>query len=402
MIWRNYGKINLFFLAFGFVLAFDAAVKAQNTSNAVPPPQNKIVKWTLLSGDNNDFFFSMPEGSNLFVDSNFRLNDVFDARVDSYKRITRSINGVFLSVTMYQGAARNVSRLLLKDEYQKIKALKEGSGNLNLFSTVKDKYSYQEKTRQSAEINSGIIISTAFYENIVDVNQTQIKVAAENNQNFTFEQKNAIDEERNGFECNLFVFKSPGYVGEKQYYLFQNRLYVIEAFARSENNSIFRSFLDSIRLVKGNVVAAPNSSKAAEDFAQAKMKLPPNILERSFDEAYLNQIVSAGEITKQPKINFVPMPAATRTNSIFDDLSAQIRIAFRYKIKLTFLANGKIGEVEVLNRNIQKSAPISDSTVRKFEENTIKAFKNTNFIPAEKDGKAVSTQKIIEYQLEIQ
>lgn len=389
-------------MAFVVVLAISAPVHSQTAANVVSgAPQNWFAKWTLLNGDGNDFFFAMPEGSSLFVDSNFRLNDVFDARVDSYKQITRSINGVFLSVTLYKGAARDVARILLKEESQKIKALKEKQAGANLFSIVKNKYSYQEKTRQSAEIMSGIILTTTLNEKL-EAKPEIVKIAAQPDQTITFEQKNAPDEERNGFECNFFVFKSPEYVSEKQYYLYQNSLYVVEATARTETNSIFRSFLDSIRLVKGNVVLSPNQAKPAEDFAQAKMKLPPQILERNFDEAYLSQVKSIGEITKQSKINFVPMPAATRTNSIFDDISSQIKIGFRYKLKLTLLANGKVGEIEVLERNIQKSAPISDATVKKFEENTVKAFKNANFIPAEKDGKAVSTQKIVEYLLEIQ
>lgn len=390
-------------LALSLILMFSVNLNAQNLQAVTTAPQNKIVKWMLLNGEGNDFFFAMPEGSSLFIDSNFRLNDVYDARVNSFKRITRSINGVFLSVTLYQGAAKDISKILLKEEYQKVKALKDGQNGASIFSVVKDKYSYQEKIRQGGDVRSGIILSTALYENPESAKKETVKsVSFDASQAIVFEQKNAVNDDRNGFECNFFTVKSPEYVGAKQYYLFQNNIYVVEALARAESNSIYRSFLESIRLVKNNAVVSPNLSKPAEDFAQAKLKLPPPILERNFDEAYLGQLNPVEELNKQPKINFVPTPVATKTNSIFDNVSEQIRIVFRYKLRLTLLANGKVGDVKVLTKNLQKSAPISDETARKFEENIVKAFKSANFIPAEKDGKAVSTEKVIEYQLEIQ
>ncbi len=285
--------LNLIFLAPSFV--------------AFSQTEEKKVKWQSFSGKNDEFYFQMLEGFQVFTDGNFvtKTKDGNKAQIDSRRTLARYINGVVLMLEFYEGDAKDIETALT--ERQKGKLIK--------------------------------------------------------------------NELVNGFQFKSYVEKTPEFVWETQYFSLKKRLYVLQAVSRADNNQIVRNFLESVRLVNQKQFAAPNSTKNVKpDSLTVLPEIVENLPERVDDSQPLQEKSDRSVI-----ILYRPRPR-------FSAAARQARLSGNVKMKVLFSSSGKITKVEVVS-----------SSGRELDEAAIKAAEQIQFLPAEKDGKLVSTFKTIEY-----
>ncbi len=238
----------------------------------------------------------------------------------------------------------------------------------NYFTKTKDGNQAQVDSRCTlARYINGVVLMLEFYEGDAKDIETAL----------TERQKGKLikNELVNGFQFKSYVEKTPEFVWETQYFSLKKRLYVLQVVSRADNNQIVRNFLESVRLVNQKQFAAPNSTKNVKpDSLTVLPEIVENLPERVDDSQPLQDKSDRGVI-----ILYRPRPR-------FSAAARQARLSGKVKMKVLFSSSGKITKVEVVS-----------SSGRELDEAAIKAAEQIQFLPAEKDGKLVSTFKTIEY-----
>jgi len=238
----------------------------------------------------------------------------------------------------------------------------------NYFTKTKDGNQAQVDSRRTlARYINGVVLMLEFYEGDAKDIETAL----------TERQKGKLikNELVNGFQFKSYVEKTPEFVWETQYFSLKKRLYVLQAVSRADNNQIVRNFLESVRLVNQKQFAAPNSTNNVKpDSLTVLPEIVENLPERVDDSQPLQDKSDRGVI-----ILYRPRPR-------FSAAARQARLSGKVKMKVLFSSSGKITKVEVVS-----------SSGRELDEAAIKAAEQIQFLPAEKDGKLVSTFKTIEY-----
>jgi TonB family protein len=245
------------------------------------------------------------------------------------------------------------------------------------FQTAADgSYYTMTKSGKKAQIDSrrtlaryinGVVLMVEFYEGDAQDIQTALLER----------QKGQLikDESVNGFQFRSYIDKTPEFVWETQYFSFKNRLYVLQAVARAENNKIVRDFLESVRLVNQKQAFAPNSSNNVKPDSIAVLpELVENIPERLDDSQPLQDKPDRNVI-----ILYRPRPK-------YSSAARRMRLSGAVKLRALFSSSGKITKVEIVS-----------SPGRELNEAAIKAAEQIQFLPAEKNGKLVSMYKTVDY-----
>jgi len=158
----------------------------------------------------------------------------------------------------------------------------------------------------------------------------------------------------------------------QQYILFKNTLYVVRAEAIDETNPVVGQFLRSVRVSSGGKTFMPNLFPG--DDAAAAASPPPIQVPISSTPAEELSLQDKPDI--EALIVHRPMPPPNTLGGH----NGQVLL------KVLFLASGTVGKIEVL------SGP--DIWLRQI---AIKMAEKMLFIPAQKNGKAVSIWRKVEY-----
>ncbi|HEX8639091.1 MAG TPA: energy transducer TonB [Pyrinomonadaceae bacterium] len=183
------------------------------------------------------------------------------------------------------------------------------------------------------------------------------------------------DETVNNFQFKSYVEKTPEFVRETQYFTNNKRLYVLQSVSREANNRLARDFFESVRLVNQKQYAAPNAGAGAN---AGSVAILPEIIEKTPERVDDSQ-AGAEKPDRDVIILYKPRPR-------YASEARRMRISGTVKLRALFSSSGKITKLEVVS-----------SPGRELNESAIKAAQKTQFLPAEKDGKLVSTYKTIEY-----
>lgn len=104
-----------------------------STSNA------RVSKWEPLNGANNEIIFYMPQGYESVADANLFAGK--NARVDKKLTIFRFVNGVVLTATYFEGAAKQIQKHFQKDEKPAVSQIADlGGFEFNEFAGEADGY----------------------------------------------------------------------------------------------------------------------------------------------------------------------------------------------------------------------------------------------------------------------
>lgn len=174
------------------------------------------------------------------------------------------------------------------------------------------------------------------------------------------------------FQMKEFSGPHGKHFSKVQYFFNDDRLYVLTAIAPNLNHGIVKAFFESARLTTLSGPLAPNAIDGA-----TTTSIPAfleQVQERSSDESAM----TIAETDRGPIIIYHPPPR-------FGINERRGIGSGSLKLKVLLSSSGKVSSVEVV------------STPSKLLENSAKAAaEKTVFIPAEKDGRLVSTYQTFE------
>lgn len=241
------------------------------------------------------------------------------------------------------------------------------------FETATDGDYYLEKGGSSrvdkklvvARYVNGVVLMTEYYEG----DAKGIKKFFQGNEKISAGKK----EEINGFEFEDFSGKIDRYFYRTQYFKIKNRLYIVKAIAKSEDNKIVRDFFSAVKLINGDKAVLPNVAKDVSELSLA------NIVEAENSSSGAENAIDSKDADRKALILYLPKPRFPR-NAFGGRSSGQVRL------KVLFSATGQISNVEVL-----------ESPSKEIAAAAVESIKKAKFLPAEKDGKAVSVYQIQSY-----
>lgn len=117
-------------LKFSLWLAVFACLPLAGSAQTPAQSKEKIIKWTAINGENNEFAVFLPEGYVTAGDSNYRLgaSGGAGAQVDKHIVLARYINGAVLLMDYYEGGAKQIQKTLLEREKLTIDKQEEING----------------------------------------------------------------------------------------------------------------------------------------------------------------------------------------------------------------------------------------------------------------------------------
>lgn len=157
-----------------------------------------------------------------------------------------------------------------------------------------------------------------------------------------------------------------------QHYIKGQRMYVVESFALKDDYKIANGFFDSVRVINDGIAVAPNVPRDS-----TKTWLP-RIAEID-NSAMDTKIYSPEEVDRDIIVLYSPAPREERH-------FMKGRIPQDSMIDVVYGANGKVESVSGVDGYLT------------HRENAMDAVKNVIFIPAQKDGRAVSVRRTIRYR----
>lgn len=179
------------------------------------------------------------------------------------------------------------------------------------------------------------------------------------------------------FNIRSYVKREEKYHRTQQFILFKKRLYVLQAHANSDDISILQQYIRSVSIPQRGKVLLPNLSEGANE--QSALK-PPDITVRIHDATGDMPLLEKPD--RDVIMLYRPLPK-------YSEEARRRQASGEVRLKVLFLASGKIGKIEV------ESGEIS------LRDGAIAAAERTLFIPAEKNGKAVSVWKQIQYSFAV-
>ena len=179
-------------------------------------------------------------------------------------------------------------------------------------------------------------------------------------------------------------YRTPECFWKMQLFRVKTRLYVLKAVARDDGDLIVRSFFESVKLVSKDKSISPNLGGKIEDLNAAKLTLPPLVLLKSSDPSAAEKIYETKDLDK------VAVVVRIKSGGLGLDRNYFYNSYNVIKVKVLLRADGTVGDVETITK-VSKS----------LEKTALEDAKATKFIPAEKNGKPVSTYVTLQYSLTI-
>ena len=194
-----------------------------------------------------------------------------------------------------------------------------------------------------------------------------------------------VKEQRIGdFLWTDLKYKTPECLWKMQFFRVKTRLYVLKTVSRNDNDLIVRSFFESVKIISKNKSVSPNLGGKTEDLSAAKLTLPPIVLLKSNGSSETEKIYEAKDLDKSPVV------VQVRSGELELDKNYFYNSYNVIKIKVLLQADGTVGIVETITK-VSKA----------LEKTALENAKATKFIPAEKNGKPVSTYVTLQYSLTI-
>ena len=258
-----------------------------------------------------------------------------------------------------------------KDEFSV--AMPEGSKGFtedNEYSVGQARHRVTKRIFAYRNINGTALISEMFEGDVRGVKDELVSRLSQGRLPYELSKNQDFD----GVSVGLYSRRQDRLFSVQQFILFKKRLYVIQAHATDENNSILHQYLRSLGIVAGGKSVMPNLSPGDDVKIAAK---PPDIavspLTASDNAEPLN-----GKHDRDVIFLHKPRPRYT------SDARAA-RATGAIQLRVLFSASGKIAKIEV------ESGPAV------LRDSAILAAEQILFIPAEKDGKAVSIWRKVSY-----
>ena len=176
-----------------------------------------------------------------------------------------------------------------------------------------------------------------------------------------------LDISINGFRGKLYLHDDNGYYSNFRYFSTKHRVYVIGVATRDKSNPAVNYFLSSLRIGSSDSVLSRNGDLIVKNPA-------PDI-----NSASAGQVIATKELTRKAILVMKREPYITR--------EARIKKVYgSVFLRLLLSSSGFVTEVKVIK-----------GVGAGLDESAVEAAKQVKFIPAEKDGRAVSAYHLLEY-----
>jgi hypothetical protein len=178
----------------------------------------------------------------------------------------------------------------------------------------------------------------------------------------------------------------------------KNKVFLINATAKNEDEKVYEKFVMSLMLNGKPLFKSQTSepSDAPQSVFISTLQTSPEILEALNQKQEKSQIkIFKSTLTQQEENkteqNFSrPLIILRKPYFEFIDVASKNNYSGLVKLKVNFLANGKIGDIYI----------VSDSP-NGITELAVKAAQKIKFLPVEIDGKKVDTTKTVEYAFNV-
>ena len=178
----------------------------------------------------------------------------------------------------------------------------------------------------------------------------------------------------------------------------KNKVFLINASAKNEDEKIYEKFVMSLML-NGKALFKSQTSDSSDTMQSvliSSLQTSPEILEVLNRKQEKSEIkIVKGTLSQQnentDERNFSrPLVILRKPDFEFIDVASRNNYSGLVKLKINFLANGKIGDIVV----------VSDAG-KGITELAIKAARKIKFLPAEIDGKKVDAIRAVEYAFNV-
>jgi TonB family protein len=272
------------------------------------------------------------------------------------------------------------TNVLAQGKPVKWELLKGNNNELSVFMpegniTIVDKDLYLGGSPKPAHIKTrlkivrqlnGIVLLMTYYEG----DARNFGTWLEGSTKATLESTNAINE----FQVKRFVERRANAIHRFHHFLSKDRLYVLESYSTPDGERVVKGFFESVRLMNGSGIVAPNAPPGA-----AKTALP-NLIEREMERLDDSQAITAEAVDQQAVILRMPRIAIT------PDMRLDQK-EFQISAKILLSSSGKVTDVSIVKSS---AGPIINREI-------VESMKKLMFVPAVKDGRLVSSYYTQEY-----
>ncbi|MEO6588054.1 MAG: energy transducer TonB [Pyrinomonadaceae bacterium] len=179
-------------------------------------------------------------------------------------------------------------------------------------------------------------------------------------------------------------FKNEKYFWTRWYFYYGGYSYVLTAASRNGETPEMKRFFDSVLFNKTKFTADQTSAIAFSKMNFTSLEIEESMPENKPDENKLNPVKTDEKQDSSPLIIFSkPLPSYT-TQARQNNVSGSIRI------RVTFLGNGRIGKLTLLDT-------LPDGLIRQAVFTALR----TKFLPQESNGKPISVVKTVIYSFDI-
>lgn len=227
-----------------------------------------------------------------------------------------------------------------------------------------------EKQLRIARYINGVVLLMEYYQG----NGKDIYKTLKEREKVTLEKEG----EANGFQFTHFFVKDEKSYQKTHFYYSKKGLYLLRAISKTENDKISKGFFESVRLVNEKNAIAPNAPQ------DAKSTSLPKIIEQDTPRLDDSLAIDSKEADRKPLILDQALPKFS-----FDMRQGMSNV--RVRLKVLYSSSGKVSDVKVL-----------EISSKSLEREVVETAKRAIFIPAEKDGKLISTYQIVEFSFGVE
>lgn len=242
--------------------------------------------------------------------------------------------------------------------------------------------------------------NTGFYSSVFNKTYYFVRAASEKNKPFFDIIRNYIVANQadnsaeiiGGLNAGVYTFQDKdGYYNRILEIKTKRRTYFFHTLSETENNPEVARFFDSIVIGnKTDKTALPTDEKTVAPEKTDKIEVPvptPNPAEETGDRTGTG--IGDARPTEVPA-QLSPLKILSKPRVSYTEIARQHLITGKIRLRVTFLANGQIGDVTPLSR-----LPFG------LTRNAVEVARQIRFEAAVKDGQPYAVTKVVEYGFNI-
>jgi hypothetical protein len=211
----------------------------------------------------------------------------------------------------------------------------------------------------------------------------------------------AESDERNGKETEIKVGKSKfkqvlikkeNLYAVRRFFTSENYIYILTAASRTEDTPALKRFLDSLRFktAKAQIEPAQSAEANVKTVSFSALKISQLVIDQNPEPLKKNDDTKMPPPKPADNKDSLPLSIIVKPIPSYTEAARSAGESGSIRVRLTFSKNGSItniGFLSVLKEGLARQAAFAAIRLK--------------FLPAEKDGKAITAAKLVEYSFSI-